>query len=609
MALKKVKRLVIHKSKPNTNSEESSASQTHPNQANEPFDVAQVKVSENENVRLDKNEAHNFLSKHQINKLRLLESSETLRVLVQEIDVPEKQSLLVTAISMKAVGEEESFFSALMEHVHDMPKLKSLERFKSAELIADSLVPEALLLELGQVLKVGKAEERGFLYDDKKKRYPFNANVFARHFLKRCQVRSTRDGRLFLYNKMGVYEELSEVNLGKIIRAVMHEGRWNSWKSTYETEIIRALQREAPIVEEMNTGRNFINLKNGMLNLSTFRLHEHSPMYLSTVQIPIPYDANATAPNFDDFMRDITLNNHELIAVHQELIGYWLTGETKAEKAVYYYGSGANGKSVLASIVTELVGPDNVSSVPLSKFNDQFGMESMIGKSLNISAENEMGGKALKTENFKAIVSGDNITINIKYRPAISYRPYCRLVFLVNNLPDSSDVTEGYFRKLIIVPFSRTFNKEERNVDLKDALLKELPGILNWAILGLKRLRSNNYQFSACKAIEETERAYYDEQNPVREFFHSHVVQEDGFRTKQSDFYNIYSQWLNVQGIDDKGTKSRQVFWRYFKVILDSENIPIVKKKIKGTVYYDGIKLIELEDFQFPTLAGDIIQF
>lgn len=95
----------------------------------------------------------------------------------------------------------------------------------------------------------------------------------------------------------------------------------------------------------------------------------------------------------------------------------------------------------------------------------------------------------------------------------------------------------------------------------------------------------------------------------MRDFFHSHVVQEDGSRTKQSDFYNLYSQWLNVQGIDDKGTKSRQVFWRYFKVILDSENIPIVKKKVKGTVYYDGVKLIDLEDLQFPTFAGDIIQF
>ncbi|WLR41845.1 hypothetical protein LC087_13475 [Bacillus carboniphilus] len=101
-----------------------------------------------------------------------------------------------------------------------------------------------------------------------------------------CVQQETEDS--FYTTNTGVYEEFSEENLGKIIRAVMHEGRWNSWKNTYETEIIRTLQREAPIVEEMNTGRNFINLKNGMLNLSTFRLHEHSPMYLSTVKILIP---------------------------------------------------------------------------------------------------------------------------------------------------------------------------------------------------------------------------------------------------------------------------------------------------------------------------------
>ncbi|OAS83104.1 DNA primase family protein [Metabacillus litoralis] len=554
-------------------------------------------------------EMKDYVTRYPISKVRLLESSVTLKALMQEIFVQEKLSILVTAVNVVAIGEESEFFSALMDYFHGMPKRKSVELYRTADTITESLVSEALISEMVRVLKVGKAEERGFLYDEKKNQFTFNANAFAKHFLKRCYVRSTKEGRLFLYNMKGFYEELSEVNLGKVIRTVMHEGRGNSWRSNYEAEVSKALQREAPTVEEMNTNRNFINVKNGMLNLSTFKLEEHSPDFLSTVQIPIDYDSNAMAPMFLDFMHDITVNDNELINVHQELAGYWLTGDTKAEKAVYYYGSGANGKSVLASIITELVGPQNVSSVPLSKFNDQFGMESMIGKSLNISAENEMGGKALKTENFKAIVSGDNITINIKYRPAISYRPYCRLVFLVNNLPDSSDVTEGYFRKLIIVPFSRTFKKEERNVDLKDELLKELPGILNWAILGLKRLRNNNYQFSACKAIEETERAYYDEQNPVREFFHSHVVQEDGSRTKQSDFYNMYSQWLNAQGIDDKGTKSRQVFWRYFKVILDSENIPIVKKKVKGTVYYDGIKLIELEDFQFPALTGNIIQF
>ncbi|WP_226668720.1 phage/plasmid primase, P4 family [Metabacillus litoralis] len=558
---------------------------------------------------LEVNNLNDYISKYPISKVRLLESTTKTKTKILSIDIKENLSLIVTAVKMVSYEEGAALFSALMNHVHETTRQVANEMYNNAKLVSESLVPLELLEELTLILMVGKAEERGYLYDEKKNSYTFNANAFAKHFKKRCNVRSTKDGRLFLYNRKGVYEELSEVSLGKVIRTIMHEGRWNSWKSPYESEVVKALQREAIIVKEMNTNRNYINVRNGMLSLTTFTLHPHSHEFLSTVQIPIEYNPNATAPLFMNFMKDITIDDSQLINVHQELIGYWLTVETKAEKAVYYYGGGANGKSVMASIVTALVGEDNVSSVPLSEFSQTFGMENLIGKSLNIAAENEMGGKALKTENFKAIVSGDNITINIKYRPAINYRPYCRLVFLVNNLPDSSDVTEGYFRKIIIVPFPRTFKKEERNVELKNELLKELPGILNWAIQGLKRLRSNNYQFSECKAIKETESAYHDEQNPVREFFHSHVVQVGGSRTKQSDFYNMYSQWLTVQGIDDKGTKSRQVFWRYFKVILDSENIPIVKKKVKGTVYYDGIKLIELGDLHFPTIAGDSIQF
>ncbi len=555
------------------------------------------------------NKLNDYVSNYPISKVRLLESTTTTKARILSIDIKENLSLIVTAVKMVSSEEGAAFFSSLMNDVHETTRQIANEMYNNAELVSESLVPLDLLEELKLILMVGKAEERGYLYDEKKNSYTFNANAFAKHFIKRCHVRSTKDGRLFLYNRKGVFEELSEVSLGKVLRTIMHEGRWNSWKSPYEAEVVKVLQREAITVEEMNTNRNYINVRNGMLSLTTFTLHPHSPEFLSTVQIPIEYNPNANSPHFMSFMKDITIDDSQLINVHQELVGYWLTVETKAEKAVYYYGGGANGKSVMASIVTALVGEDNVSSVPLSEFSQTFGMENLIGKSLNIAAENEMGGKALKTENFKAIVSGDNITINIKYRPAISYRPYCRLVFLVNNLPDSSDVTEGYFRKIIIVPFPRTFKKEERNVELKNELLKELPGILNWAIQGLKRLRSNNYQFSECKAIKETESAYHDEQNPVREFFHSHVVQEDGSRTKQSDFYNMYSQWLTVQGIDDKGTKSRQVFWRYFKVILDSENIPIVKKKVKGTVYYDGIKLIELGDLHFPTIAGESIQF
>lgn len=555
------------------------------------------------------NNLNDYISNYPISKVRLLESTTTTKAKILSVDIKENLSLIVTAIKMVSYKEGAAFFSALMNHVYESTRQIAIEMYNKAELVSESLVPLDLLEELKLILMVGKAEERGYLYDEKKNSYTFNANVFAKHFIKRCHVRSTKDGRLFLYNRKGVYEEPTEVELGKVIRTLMHEGRWSSWNSKSEAEVVKALLRESDTVDEMNTMRNFINLKNGMLSLDRFELLPHHPSYLSTVQLPIDYDPEAVAPTFMQFIREITIDDEELIRVHQEILGYLLSAETKAEKAFFFYGSGANGKSVLTAIITQLVGKENMSSIPLAEFGQQFGLEGLINKTVNIAAENELGGKALKTENFKAIVSGDTITINIKYHPAISYKPHCKLVFVVNALPDSMDVTNGFFRKLIIVPFNRTFKPNERNVNLLQELLKELPGILNWAIKGLKRLRENNYQFSQCRVIEECHRTYYAEQNPVREFFLEHVVLKEGTRTKRSDFYDKYLRWLNMQGIDDKRTKSRQIFWKYFKVVLENECIPIVEKKVKGTVSFDGMEIVGLDNLQVPTMDTEFIQF
>lgn len=554
-------------------------------------------------------ELSHYISPYKVHKVRLLERSERIRKLLEGIHMKEQLSMLVTALYMIARSESLQYFKALLYDFIRMPNYESAKIFESAVQITEAMIPDELLEELQQVINISKAEEHGFIYDEKRNSYSFNANVFSKQFVRRCHVQSTNDGRLFLYHRKGVFVEPSEVELGKVIRTLMHEGRWNSWNSKAEAEVVKVLLREANTVDEMNTMRNFINLKNGMLSLDRFELLPHHPSYLSTVQLPIEYEPKAVAPTFMQFLNEITKDDEELIRVHQEILGYLLSAETKAEKAFFFYGSGGNGKSVLVSIITRLVGEKNVSSIPLAEFGKQFGLEGLINKTVNIAAENEMGGNALKTENFKAIVSGDTITVNIKYYPSISYKPHCKLVFVVNALPDSMDVTHGFFRKLVIVPFPQKFKSNEQDKELTDKLIAELPGILNWAIVGLKRLRENNYQFSHCKAIDECHRTYYVEQNPVREFFLDHIVLKEGARTKRSDFYDKYLQWLNIQGIDDKRTKSRQIFWKYFKIVIDNESIPIVEKKVKGTVFLDGMEIVGLENIQTPTLNGDFIQF
>lgn len=539
--------------------------------------------------------ASEFLTPYQVKKVRLLKSNEIIRKILENIQVPEQLALLVSALVVISPENSREYFSALLYGFNKTSRADSAKLYRSAEIAHSSLISDALLEELHLMKTVSDAEGRGFFYDEAHKKFTFNANAFVRHLTSRVQIRATQDGRLFFYNSKGFYDELSDVERGKLIRTVMHEGRWNSWRSNLEKEVVTALLREAVVVDEMNTEKHLINLTNGMLDLKSFDLVGHAPRYLSTVQLPMAYEPNEQAPKFVRFIQEIALANEQLICVLQEVVGYLISGETKAEKAFYFYGGGANGKSVLATVITKLVGQENVSTIPLTEFGQRFGLESLINKTVNIAAENELGGKALKTENFKAIVSGDLINIELKYRSSISYKPHCKLVFLVNNLPDSMDVTSGYFRKLMVIPFKRTFKPEERNVNLTNELIYELPGILNWALIGLKRLQKNNYEFSPCEVIKKAHDTYYLEQNPVKEYYLEHIRLNPTCRTKQADFHNIYLRWLDMQGIDDKGTRSKQAFWRYFKIVLENADVSIVRKKIKGILYFEGLEIVDIE--------------
>lgn len=107
-----------------------------------------------------------------------------------------------------------------------------------------------------------------------------------------------------------------------------------------------------------------------------------------------------------------------------------------------------------------LLGKANTTSIPLSKFGNQFGIETMVGKMANISSENEVSG-SIETELLKGIVSGDVIDVQRKFKTSMSYRATCKLIFLVNTLPDTSDDTHGYFRKLLIVPFNRVYLRKK----------------------------------------------------------------------------------------------------------------------------------------------------
>ncbi len=281
-----------------------------------------------------------------------------------------------------------------------------------------------------------------------------------------------------------------------------------------------------------------------------------------------------------------------IILIIGEQLGYSLTSETKAEKFFVWYGSGANGKSLLSKIYKLVCGEENVSSLSINDLCDKFGLARIPDKTLNISNENESFGKTLNTQNLKAIASGDRMNINVKYKDGFDYSPICKLVFLMNTLPNVSDNTDGFYRKMLILPFNKTFKGDNQDKNLYEKLVEEKEGILIFALNGLKRLKDNNYRFTKSEACEDILGSYEKENNPMIEFIDDclHVV--NGARTSNKDMLNEFRRWADGNGRDDIAKMSAQAFWKLFKLVLAKRGITYKTGKNNGDRYIEDFKLV-----------------
>lgn len=417
----------------------------------------------------------------------------------------------------------------------------------------------------------------------------FNCNIFSRFFLENVTVISQKNGnQLALYNyKKGVYELNTSDKIAKIIKYFFNK-KEDLWRVSYERKAIISITRDVFLVaKEFNNG-NYINLKDGILDLSSFKLKKHSPEYLSSVQLPFEYKVNVETPVFNKYLEDISCGDNEIKNILQEMTGYCLTNKTSAEKAFFLIGNGCNGKSVYAQLLQNLCGKGNYSNTSLSALGENFGLAQLVNSNVNISAENSSA--KIKSEIFKAVVSGDTVEVNQKHSAAQSVKLHTKLVLLFNTLPESEDLTYGFLRRVLIIPFNLNLTKENIDVTLPEKLNEELPGIFHWAIEGLRRLQEKNYIFSESVACEKSLQIYKQTLNPVAEFFHQNYEIIENTKIRRSDIYINYDIYCRNNSIE---CISCQKFWDLLKADFANSEIPFIIKKIKGYEYIENISVKE----------------
>lgn len=341
--------------------------------------------------------------------------------------------------------------------------------------------------------KIFEQKEIGF-YNGKQ----FQHNIFADWLMENNEYRKYA-GSLYIYERGKYYEDdekNSRIKLAMINK--LPSLKTKDQNETYQNIKLKAqegIPNEFPLI---------INFRNGMFNLEKDEYLPHNAGVFTLNQMNCVYNPEATCKYVDTLLDNVSCNNAAIRNLLEELLGYILIGDCRFQKSFILLGEGANGKSVFLDMIVNWLGAENCSSLALEDLSDRFRPSQLVGKIVNIG--DDSGADLLKnTAIFKKLVTGDPITLEFKHGQPFSYANRAKMIFSANNLPPSSDKSNGFMRRMTIIPFNAKFLPGN---DDYDPLINEKVSseeaksyILNIAIKAAKRLLKNK-QFTIPQAVK-----------------------------------------------------------------------------------------------------------
>lgn len=337
-----------------------------------------------------------------------------------------------------------------------------------------------------------------------------------------------------------------------------------------------------------------VNTLNGELALidGHWQLHPHNREHYRTTQIPVSYDPTAQAPRFIQFMGEVFKGDPDAGDKAQallEMIGYTLMAHCRHERFIILVGTGANGKSVLLSVLEALAGPENVAGVQPSQFDQSFKRAHLHGKLANIVTEIKQG-EVIDDASLKAIVSGEPSTVEHKFKDPFVMRPFSTCWFGTNHMPHTRDFSDALFRRALVVEFNNKFKPELGNCDpqLKEKLLDELPGILSLALDAYADALQDGFTMpESCKQASSQWRLEADQ---VAQFVEDECTFDPSGKIKPQALFNAYKEWADENGIHKR---LAQKSFGDRLVMLGCE-----RRKSNGDRYITGLKCPKAIDFR-----------
>jgi putative DNA primase/helicase len=374
-------------------------------------------------------------------------------------------------------------------------------------------------------------------YQKRGKREVFVVALMAKYLAILLGPICHTDGIFYRYDN-GLWAPFKKTRIHTIVHHALKDRVQTAWYKNSCEALAALTNREE---DEWVQSDTMVNLANGIYDLDKSELIPHHPKFGCRSQVPTAYSPQDTCPRWKQFLNEIFEGDIEKQLLLQEYLGYVLMPTCRFEKALFMYGSGANGKSTVIKILEIITGKTNISHLTLEDLSNRFQIAYLKGKMVNMAAEVDTTARA-GTEVLKMAISGDTLEGDQKFGQRITFQSQVKFIFAMNSPPVIADKAHGFSRKVIVLNFARRFIPEEMDRNLINKLIAEKEGILAWMLDGAKRLIQNE-GFIIGQGIEKATHSFMASMNPVLAFLEERCCHGPECKVPAPMLFGEYKTW------------------------------------------------------------------
>ena len=303
---------------------------------------------------------------------------------------------------------------------------------------------------------------------------------------------------------------------------------------------------------------------NGVIDLRSGTLRSGDPADRITKRVSVPYDPEAECPRWCQFQREIFSNRADLIDWMHRFVGYACTGLTHEQVLACLYGSGANGTSTFLEVLRYVLG-DYAWNMPFStielrqRSSIPADLAALEGRRL-VTASETSDRVQLNEARLKALTGSDTVTARRLYSDHFEFQQTAKFWLAFNHKPVVHDDSHGFWRRVRLIPFLRTFNGSTQDLELPAQLRTEAPGILRWMVAGCLAWQTSGLAPPDIVLAATTE--YQQDSDPLRDFLDECCDPDPNHEVSAAALYEAYVKWCDRQKFSKDDRMSNQAFGR-----------------------------------------------